>query len=642
MGPGRLTPYSATRSVIVARDFVVRTSYVDIDGITRNIVTEGLTGALYSQSSGGPTRDGRSPGVDVIAPGHHTFAALARNSYWGTLRGNLIQDGGGWYVRGGATSGAAPMVVGAIALMLQLNPSLTARQIKEILHQTSSSDSFTGSTPNIDWGYGKIDVLKALDSVASTSPPLTLANGGATRMSTTGTSANVQVGYAATTINSGLAPYGIAVFSVSQNGVVVSEAGVPASPPTRNARIFIDYRSNVEAGSGSLNINTGFAIANRGNTATMITYTLRDRSGQLVSTGVGNLNAGVHFAKFIHELRDVAGGFTLPANFSTAIGFGSLDIAGSQPFSILALRLTTNQRGETLLTSTPSADFSAALTTTPIYFPQLADGGGYTTTLNLLNTSNASESGTIAIFDDNGAPLVVRETGGTTASTFSYSIPVGGSFVFQTDGSGAGVKIGSVTLTPASGNSAPIGAGVFSFSPADILVTESGIPSARPTTHARIYVDKSGGHDTGIAIANPGGSAANITLQSFQNNGSTPAGNGPASLTVGTGGHAAKFVGQLISGLPDGFTGVLDVSSASPFVALTLRSLSNGRGDFLLTTFPIADATQAAPSPIVFPQIADGGGYSTQFIFISPSGSASLTVNFFAEDGSPLGVPVQP
>src|SRR5438874_11541867 len=30
----------------------------------------------------------------------------------------------------------------------------------------------------------------------------------------------------------------------------------------------------------------------------------------------------------------------------------------------------------------------------------------------------------------------------------------------------------------------------------------------------------------------------------------------------------------------------LQISSSSPFVALTLRSLTNARGDFLLTTFP--------------------------------------------------------
>ena len=155
-------------------------------------------------------------------------------------------------------------------------------------------------------------------------------------------------------------------------------------------------------------------------------------------------------------------------------------------------------------------------------------------------------------------------------------------------------------LTPNPGNSTPIGAGVFSFSPAGILVTESGIPSAIPTTHARIYVDKSAGYDTGLAIANPGTSASNITLRAFQNDGTTIAGTGPALLPIVANGHAAKFVGQVIGGLPDGFTGVVDVSSASPFVALTLRLLTNSRGESLLTTFPIADANQPSLLTIAF------------------------------------------
>jgi hypothetical protein len=74
------------------------------------------------------------------------------------------------------------------------------------------------------------------------------------------------------------------------------------------------------------------------------------------------------------------------------------------------------------------------------------------------------------------------------------------------------------------------------------------------------------------------------------------------------------------------FTGVLEISSIRPFAAVTLRSLNNGRGDFLMTTFPVADGARAAPSPIVFPQIADGGGYSTQFILLSATGAASFSI----------------
>jgi hypothetical protein len=67
-----------------------------------------------------------------------------------------------------------------------------------------------------------------------------------------------------------------------------------------------------------------------------------------------------------------------------------------------------------------------------------------------------------------------------------------------------------------------------------------------------------------------------------------------------------------------------------------MRSLRNERNDFLLATFPLADMAQSAPAPVVFPQIADGGGYVTQFILIGGVGAASVTLHFFGEDGMPL------
>jgi hypothetical protein len=80
---------------------------------------------------------------------------------------------------------------------------------------------------------------------------------------------------------------------------------------------------------------------------------------------------------------------------------------------------------------------------------------------------------------------------------------------------------------------------------------------------------------------------------------------------------------------------VLDITSSTTFAALTVRWLTNERGDFLLATFPVAGMTLAAPAPIVFPRIADGGGYVTQFILIGAGGASSVTLNFYGEDGKP-------
>lgn len=104
------------------------------------------------------------------------------------------------------------------------------------------------------------------------------------------------------------------------------------------------------------------------------------------------------------------------------------------------------------------------------------------------------------------------------------------------------------------------------------------------------------------------------------------------------GAHSAQFADQLVAGLPPGFTGVLDINSSMPFAALTMRSLYNERKDFLLATFPVAHMTLPAPAPIIFPQIADGGGYVTQFILIGAGGASNVALNFCGEDGNVLPV----
>jgi hypothetical protein len=475
---------------------------------------------------------------------------------------------------------------------------------------------------------------------------LAAGNGGAVTSSTIGSTGVVQSGYAVSTLNSGTAPYGTAVFSLTQNRTVVSEVGVPSSPPTTHAKIFIDFRTGVPATSnlypaGTISIDTGLAAVNRGSSTATVNYKLYDSTGVTpLASGNGTIAPGAHFAKFIDQLIDVAPDFLLPVNFSTSTLYGSLEITSSQPLSIVALRLTNNQRGDTLITSTPIADLNQTPGSGNLYFPQLVDGGGYSTTIVLLNTSSTPETGSLPIYGDTGSPLIVHQVNGSSNSTFNYNIQPGGFYIFQTDGSPQNVNAGSVRLIPDPSTSTPVGAGIFSFTQNGTLVTESGIPSATPTSHARIYVDESGGHDTGLAVSAPGSGAITATVTAYQMDGITQVGTSNGPINLNGNGHMARFVGELVTGLPSGFTGVLDIASnipfggSTPFAALTLRSLNNSRGDFLLTTFPIADATQTAPNPLVFPQIADGGGYTTQFILIGVNGSSSVTLRFYGDDGT--------
>lgn len=61
------------------------------------------------------------------------------------------------------TSMAAPFAAGSVALMLQANPDLTYKEVREILMETADKDSYVlGSSNKVQWGAGKINVLNAV------------------------------------------------------------------------------------------------------------------------------------------------------------------------------------------------------------------------------------------------------------------------------------------------------------------------------------------------------------------------------------------------------------------------------------------------------------------------------------------------
>jgi hypothetical protein len=472
---------------------------------------------------------------------------------------------------------------------------------------------------------------------------LPLNTGGVAIASTAGGDGALRVGYATVTVTGSMSiPYGTAVFSLKQGGVTVAETGVPSSPPTTSARLFIDYRADVPAvpghnESGLVHINTGIAVVNTNTVAASIAYTLRDANLNPVASGRGTIAAGRHISGFIDELdKKGVSGFAFPQDFANSSQFGILDITSDHPVSVLALRGTQNQEDNFLITTTPIADLNQTLSAGEIYFPHFVEGGGYTTSLILLNTSTSTESGQLRIRDKDGSELFVSQVGGKQDWSFPYSIPPGGFFRFQTDGFPADVKKGWVQLIPDPGTYAPVGTGVFAYNPGNVLISESGIPSSPATTHARIYADLTGTYNTGLAIANVSGASSGITISAFQNDGVTPAGTSLGPLLLPVNGYDAEFASQFIAGLPPGFTGVLDIRSENPFSALTVRSMTNELNRFLMATFPVADVNKTAPSTIVFPQIADGDGYTSQIILISPSGASSTKLQFYGEDGIPI------
>ncbi len=150
---------------IVPNSYVIRENWLDIDGISRtDLGNEVGEGNLWVGSGVGPTYDERL-GMTVSVPGNSNISTYAERSYFATFNHVLIKDGNGKYGIQSAVSGAAPVLTGIIALMLEANPLLDSELVKEILQNTARSDAFTGTTPNPNWGYGKVDAFAAVSEV---------------------------------------------------------------------------------------------------------------------------------------------------------------------------------------------------------------------------------------------------------------------------------------------------------------------------------------------------------------------------------------------------------------------------------------------------------------------------------------------
>lgn len=158
-----INDYASSNLVITPGDYVVHNEWIDINGIPRDITGQGEAGELWIGSSSSPTQDGRL-GIDFVAPGEVCHAAYADNTYYESFSFNVLQNSNGLYGIQNAVSAAAPLSMGVIALMLEVNPDLTPQQIKNILHDTSRQDANTGTVPNDTWGYGKLDALAAINA----------------------------------------------------------------------------------------------------------------------------------------------------------------------------------------------------------------------------------------------------------------------------------------------------------------------------------------------------------------------------------------------------------------------------------------------------------------------------------------------
>jgi hypothetical protein len=255
------------------------------------------------------------------------------------------------------------------------------------LTNPSASDQSVGTIAFLDDAGNPLSLDFGAASGPQSALQFTLPPNGMAKFSTRG-SGSMHIGYAVVTVSSGPLPVGAALFLFSQDSGLVSQAAVPDAPLASSARLFVDLAS------APLYRNTGIALVNPGPTTANLSLKLTGADGTLINSTL-TLKPHAHLAQFI---TDIFPG-KVPVSFR-----GVLDITSPVPVAILTLRMTVNQRGETIYSTLPVAD----LNNPPqgqLFLPQIANGGGYQTQIIAIDTSSKGGKVFINLFDDKGASI---------------------------------------------------------------------------------------------------------------------------------------------------------------------------------------------------------------------------------------------
>jgi len=193
----------------------------------------------------------------------------------------------------------------------------------------------------------------------------------------------------------------------------------------------------------------------------------------------------------------------------------------------------------------------------------------------------------------------------------------GGLVVFETFGFGVGTAATQAGVLPG------------------VMITQTVLFAAADARLSR---------NLGLAVVNPGSTAANVTMTLCRG------GDGTTSsvkvITVGARQQVAKFISDLFSDVPElplDFDGSLAITSDTPVAIVAVRF----RGT-IFSTIPITSLSGSTPVPqvaqdvgganaVILPQFAAGGGWSSQIVISNTTAiPVTVRVDLFKQDGTPL------
>ncbi len=482
-------------------------------------------------------------------------------------------------------------------------------------------DAAVGVSPTADTARATAKVSTNDAAKGSSAIPFQTANAGSASIKVGGSSGPLNIGYARIEAPAGgTPPSGLATLEVRQGNVLVSEATVPAAAPIQSGRIDAQIQDRIQ---------TGLAVVNPNGAAANIAFSLAASSGALVTRSV-TIPPNGQIAKFLDQEP-----FSGPAGFDGTFTFTS-DI----PVAVTALRGTTNERGDFLISTLPVLDMANKSSGTSL-LPYFADGAGWTSELVLVNPTDGEMNGTVQFLDGNGTNVNVT-IGKQTGSSFAYSIPKGGSERLLTEGNETIQTSGSVHITTSGDGAGADAFTILSYKADGVTVSQTALPAASGTA-LRMFAEVAGtagqpdSIQSGLAIANAESTAVNVTVDLDRLDGSST--GLTSSFTMPAAGQSTKLLSEMFPTLPNPFQGVVRIStSASTISVMGFRSRYNERGDVLtIGTTPVKESANTAGEVMVLPQIAAGGGYTSLItLFNAPGQSSSGAVRLISQNGEPM------
>jgi hypothetical protein len=178
-GDTRMTvsDYTSSRTALGVGAYVSKASFTNINGAALSY-PGAINGRIAPFSSLGPLPDGRVK-PDITGPGMALASAVSSfdtsygptgDNYIAVINNTTIGGRTYPYAMAAGTSMSCPATSGIVAMMLQMNSTLTPDSVKNILARTAIKDANTGTIPaggSNTWGSGKVNAYAALRNMAA-------------------------------------------------------------------------------------------------------------------------------------------------------------------------------------------------------------------------------------------------------------------------------------------------------------------------------------------------------------------------------------------------------------------------------------------------------------------------------------------